>query len=68
MHIEPRPSEFGSLRLDYLEKGRLEAAEGVQANGRGAQDMTDGEGVRGRRRQGGRGTVGGRGGGMAGRS
>ena len=63
MDIEPRPNEFGSLRYDYLEKGRLEQAvdASVQA------DVQPTEGFRKRRREGGRGTVGGRGGGTAGR-
>ena len=65
MDIEPRPNEFGELRYDYLEKGRLEQA--VDASVLADVDVQQTEGFRKRRREGGRGTVGGRGGGTAGR-
>ena len=79
LDLIPRPEEFGTLRVDYLDKdsmteeeaggggARSERRGGLppleKAGGYGDERRGDGE----RRRRGGRGTLGGRGGGVTGR-
>ena len=79
LDLIPRPEEFGTLRVDYLDKDSMTEEEagggGARSERRGGMDPLGKAGGYGderrgdgeRRRRGGRGTLGGRGGGVTGR-